>query len=326
MASMMQPEVPAAAAEAPPARRADNPGLGIALMIGATLIFACQDAITKMLAQDFAAPQILMVRYLLVLAYAVSYSARRRPLRRCLETKRPVLQLLRSVVIAAEIGIFVVAIRTLSMAEIHSLMATFPLMATALSVPLLGEQVGLRRWSAVAVGFLGVLVILRPGIGVFDWAAVLGLTCAALFALYNVLTRLVSRDDGGDTSLLYMALVRAVIFAIMGPFYWKPPGLVDWVLLVAIAFTSSASHLMLIKALENASASALQPFNYMLLVWATLVGFVVFGHLPDLWTVVGAAIVVASGLYTIYRERRLAKAARRAVDSGAPSRDDSGSG
>lgn len=284
--------------------RTDRPGVGIALMLVATFIFASQDAMTKILSQSLEAPQILMIRYLLVLVYAMFFFRfNKKPIRRCMESHRPYIQVLRSVIIAVEIGIFVVAIRHLSMSEIHSLMATFPLMVTALSVPFLGEVVGLRRWSAVGVGFLGVLIILRPGLGVFDWSAVLALICAFLFALYHVLTRLVSRDDKGDTSFFYMALVGAVMFTILGPFFWRMPSLVEWMLLVAVALTASVSHMLLIKALENAPASVLQPFNYMLLVWATLIGFVVFGSLPDLWTIVGASVVVGSGLYTIYRER-----------------------
>ncbi len=282
----------------------DRPGLGIGLMLATTLVFAFQDAMTKTLSTEFSAAQILMVRFWVVLVYALIFMRiRGRPLRRCFESKRPWLQITRSLLLIVEIGVFILALRTLSLAEAHSLMATFPLMVTALSVPLLGEQVGLRRWAAVGIGFLGVLIILRPGMGVIDAGAIYGLAAAALFALYNVLTRLASRTDSSDTAFFYLAVTGFVVCTAVGPFFWQPLALNDWLMMGAIGLTSSISHMMLILALQYAAASVLQPFNYMLLVWATLIGYLWFGDFPDTWTIAGALVVVGSGLYTIYRER-----------------------
>lgn len=281
----------------------DRPALGIILILVATFLFIIQDTMTKSISTEYAVPLILMVRFWISMVYALVYMRiKGRSLKRCFESKRPVLQLTRSAVLVLEIGVFVLAIRTLSLAEIHSLFATYPLMITALSVPLLGETVGIRRWLAVCIGFVGVLVILRPGLGVFDAGAVYALACAALFALYQVLTRKVAKDDPSDTSFFYFMLVGFVTTSLIGPFYWEPIDAEGWMTLLGIGLTSSFSHLLLILALQHAAASVLQPFNYMPLVWAVLVGYVVFGDLPDLWTIVGAVVIVGSGLYTFYRQ------------------------
>lgn len=289
--------------------RTENARRGIVLILLATLIFASQDAITKHLAQTYATPQIVMVRYLLFAVFAMVYAGWNKPLRESFRSGRPVLQVVRSLIIVVEIGMFVLTVRVLPLAETHALLATFPLMVTALSAVLLREAVGIRRWSAVLVGFLGVLVILRPGLGPISLeGAVLGLATAAMFAAYNVLTRMVSRTDDGETSLLYMAVIGAAVMLCVGPFFWVPPTPEAWGLLFVLSCTGAAGHFCLIKALEAAPASALQPFNYTLLVWATALGFLIFGDFPDLFTILGAAVVVGSGLYTIYRERRRAVA------------------
>lgn len=283
----------------------ERPYLGIVMILLATLLFASQDAITKTLSTEFPVSVIVMVRFWVMIVYAMIFMRIKRvPMRRSLASPRPFLQIFRSLVLVVEIGFFVVSVRTLSLAEIHSLMATFPLMVTALSIPILGEKVGLRRWGAVAVGFVGVLIILRPGMGVFDLGAVYGLITAALFALYNVLTRLAGRTDTSETSFFYFALVGVVACTVVGAVQWVPPTGTDLLMMLGIGVTSSFAHLFLILALNYAAAATLQPFNYMLLVWAVIVGYVVFGDLPDLWTVAGALVIVGSGLYTIYREHQ----------------------
>lgn len=273
------------------------------MILAATFLFAGQDALTKILSTEFPAPFIIMIRFWIMIVYAAVFMRIMRvPVRDSLKSPRPILQVFRSIVLVVEIGFFIMAVRTLSLAEIHSLMATFPLMVTALSIPLLGERVGLRRWMAVAIGFVGVLVILRPGIAVFDLGAIYGLITAFLFALYNVLTRLAGRTDSSETSFFYFAFVGLISSSAVGAFMWVEPEPREWLMVIGIGVTASFAHLFLILALNYASASLLQPFNYMLLVWAVAVGYIVFGDLPDVWTVVGASIIVASGLYTIYRE------------------------
>lgn len=285
------------------ARPTGRPFIGIALIIGAMLLFACQDAMTRTLSNDYPAPMIVMVRFWVMAISALAFLYLRHvSVRQSLMTPHPGLQVLRCLVLVIEVWCFVLAVRTLSLAEVHALLATFPLMATAMSIPLLGERVGRRRWAAILAGFAGVLVILRPGYGIFGPGAVYGLITAALFALYNVLTRLVHRTDSIETSFAYFAFVGMAASSAVGAVFWMPPDGTDWLLMLGIGVTSSFGHLMLILALSMAAAATLQPFNYTLLAWAILVGYLVFGDLPDLATLTGAAIVVASGLYTLYRE------------------------
>lgn len=276
---------------------------GILLIIGATFIFACQDAITKHLAQTYATPQIVWVRYLFFAVFAMALSGWNKPLKQVVKARRPSLQILRSVIIVVEMGIFVLAIRVMGLAEVHSIFACAPLIVTAMSSIFLQEQVGIRRWGAVFVGFIGILIILRPGTGAFQPEALWALLAAAMFATYQILTRVTSQEDSTNTSMLYMAVIGAAILCFVGPFYWIEPTPEAWRWLALLSLTGATSHLMLIKALELAPASVLQPFNFTQLVWATLVGFVVFDAMPTGWTIVGAGIVVASGLYTLYRER-----------------------
>jgi len=275
---------------------------GVSLAIAAMIVFASQDGLTKHLAQTYAVPQILWVRYVLFALFALWMTRSAGP-RESLRSASPALQILRSVLLVAEIGLFVLAIRWLPLADAHAIMALTPLLVTALSVPLLGEPVGMRRWCAVGVGFAGMLLILRPGMGALHPAALFALAAAAMYACYIALTRKVSLADHSGTTLAYTALVGALVMTLVGPFYWRWPDLSGWAFLLTLAVTGATGHFLFIKALEAAPASVLQPFGYTVLVWATLIGFVFFGNLPDAPTVAGASIIVASGLYTIHRER-----------------------
>lgn len=294
----------------------DRPQLGIALMITATFVFATQDGITKFLSVTYSAPQLLWIRYGFFVVFALAYSMRTKPLRSCLSSKAPVLQVVRSLIILAEIGIFILAVRHLPLAETHALFASFPLMVTAIAAIFLKETVGIRRWAAICAGLLGVMIILRPGVAAFTPAALLALSCALMFAVYQVVTRFVSRYDDSETSVCYMAVVGLITMTVIGPFYWQPPDTTGWLLLIALSMSAALGHFLLIKALEFAPASTLQPFNFTLLVFASIVGYITFGDIPDTWTVVGAAVIVGSGLYTVHRERRrAAKAATRPIVS-----------
>ena len=278
-------------------------GRGIACALAAWLLFACMDAGSKLLAEQYSIIQILWVRFLSLLAVSAWLAARHGS--RGLVTRRFWLQSLRSFMLMVEIGLFILTITVLPLADAHAILAISPLLVTALSVPLLGEKVGIRRWSAVGVATLGMLVILRPGFGAMHPMALVALACACMWSLYQVLTRIVSRTDAPLTTLFYTALIGAVALTAIGPFYWRMPDAQGWALFALVAALGAGGHYLLIKALQLAPASLLQPYAYTVLVWATVVGFTVFGNLPDLWTVLGALIIVASGLYTFARERRL---------------------
>ena len=279
-----------------------RPVLGILLAITTMLLFASMDSVSKVLVDQFSVTQILWVRYAVFLVFALCLALPKLG-RTAIKTRRPWLQITRSLVLVAEIGVFVFAFRYMEFADVHAVAAIAPLMVTAMSVPFLGERVGPRRWAAVAIGLVGMLVILRPGFSVFDPAALIALAGAALFALYQVLTRMAA-EDPAEVSLLYTGLVGFVVLTFFGPFFWVWPTITETGLLAAAGLLGVVAHLALIKALSLAPASTLQPFNYTLIVWATLIGFLIFDTFPDSWTLVGAGIIVCSGLYALARERR----------------------
>lgn len=283
---------------------ARNNALGALLTMLAMLCFAVMDAISKFLVADYAVGQMMWIRYILVFLFAW-FIVRRQGLRNALRTKRPGLQIVRSLVAVVEGGMFVLAFRYLPLADTHAIAATSPLIVIALGVAFLGERAGPARWLAVVAGFIGVMMIIRPGLRTLDWPVLLPLVGAAMWAGYQVMTRLASRSDSADTSLIWSVLVALVVTTFVGPIDWQWPTAGAWGLMVIIAFIGAIAHYALIKALDYAEAGAVQPYSYTLLVWAALLGAVVFGDVPDGWTILGAAIVVASGLYTWHHDRRV---------------------
>lgn len=271
----------------------------------AMLCFAAMDAISKFLVADYAVGQMMWIRYILVFFFAW-FIVRRRGLIGALRTKRPVLQIVRSLVAVVEGGMFVLAFRYLPLADTHAIAATSPLIVIALGVAFLGERAGPARWLAVAAGFAGVMMIIRPGFRSLDWPVLLPLAGAALWAGYQILTRLAARADSPDTSLIWSVVVALVATSFVGPIDWRWPTAGVWGLMVVIAALGVVAHYALIKALDHAEAGAVQPYSYTLLVWAAVLGVVAFGDVPDGWTILGAAIVVASGLYTWHHDRRAA--------------------
>jgi drug/metabolite transporter (DMT)-like permease len=297
---------PAGSLAAPP-RAAASTGRGILCALAAWLLFACMDAGSKQLAESYSIVQILWVRFVALMVIA-AWLARRQGGNAALRTRRFWLQSARSLLLVVEIGLFILTITVLPLADAHAILAVTPLLVTALSVPLLGERVGIRRWSAIGIAFIGVLIIVRPGFGVVHPMALVALLCASMFALYQILTRIASRDDPAMTTLFYTALMGVIALTAIGPFSWTPPDLFGWALFGLVAVLGASGHFLLIKALQLAPASVLQPYSYTMLIWATVVGFEVFGNLPDLATVLGAAVIAASGIYTFARERRLNRA------------------
>ena len=279
---------------------------GISLILLAMLIFACMDGVIKHLTDTYSVIQILWIRYLILVVFALLV-ARPRGVREALKTPQLGMQLSRALVLLAEKAGFVIAWSYLTLADTHSIGAIAPIMVTVLAVLFLGEHAGLHRSLAIATGFAGVLIIIRPGLGVFSATALIPLGAAALFAVYQLMTRAVSRLDKPDTILLYTALVGVVILTLAGPFDWQTPVGLDWGLLILAGVLGCGAHFSLIKALQLAPASTLQPFSYSLFFWAIVGGYIGCGDLPDLWTFVGGAVVVGSGIYMLRRERELAR-------------------
>jgi drug/metabolite transporter (DMT)-like permease len=281
---------------------ASRPGLAVALMLVAMLAFAAMDGISKVLAQQLSIPQILWVRYIFYMAF-VAIMLRRPGLRITLQSGQPWLQLGRALLIVIENGVFVLAFTLMPLADMHAIAAASPLIVIALSVPLLGEKVGIRRWLAVLIGFAGVLIIVRPGLQTLDWRFVVAVTGTVLWAIYQILVRMCARTDSGETTWAWTAIVGLVATSTIGPFVWVWPDATGWAWLFAIALLGTLSHLALIKALEFWEAGALQPYSYTLLVWAALIGYSAFGDVPDAWTIAGALVIITSGLYAWHRER-----------------------
>ncbi|QXI25632.1 DMT family transporter [Pseudomonas vanderleydeniana] len=279
----------------------DSNARGIAYCLLAMLVFAAQDAITKTLVKDYAIAQFVMIRYWVFAAFALMYVQSRGGLRPALRTHHPLLQLVRSTLSIVEIGVFALGLKYLGLAESHALFAVFPLVTLVLGGLFFSERVTRKQWLAAVVGFMGTLVILRPGLGVFDTGALIPLSAALMFAVYNLMTRRISRQDSFNTNMLYMALVGAGLSTAAGVPGWKPVAAGDWPLMLTLAMTGVFAHLLLVKALEYAPATTLQPFNYSLLVFAIVIGYLVFGSTPDLYTVLGAALVVAAGWYAFKR-------------------------
>lgn len=294
-----------------PAAESDQATKGIIALVVATLFFAGQDAITKHLTQSISVAQIVSVRFFFFSLFAIFYAARKMDIRLAFHSARPKLQILRGLLICAEIALFAFALHHLGLAEMHAIFASFPLIITALSVLFLGETVGWRRWMAVGLGFIGTLIIISPGSGVFSTYAMLALVCALMFAIYNLITRKVSHHDRFETSLLYFGVVGFISSLAVVPFYWQSPNSDQIFWLGVISVTGIIGHLLLIKALQLAPAVILQPFNYFVLLWAMIIGYSVYGEVLQTNELIGAALVVISGVYIARREYVVARKTRR---------------
>ena len=296
--------ITAAAPAASIAPQRNSVGLGIGLMIGSTIVFALQDGISRHLAGEYNTLMVVMIRYWFFAAFVIALAARQKGgLRKAIGTTQPVIQLIRGLLLAAEICIAVFGFTILGLVESQAVFICYPLLVAALSGPVLGEGVGWRRWTAIGVGFVGVMFILKPSGGVFDPAAVIPLVAALLFALYSLLTRYAARRDSTATSFFWTGTVGAVALTIVGFSHWQvmTPGDYAWMGLLCI--TGVMGHWLLIKCYEVAEASAVQPFAYFHFVWASIVGITVFSEVMRANVAFGAALIVAAGLFTLWRER-----------------------
>ncbi len=264
--------------------------------------FASMDAASKWMVRDHSVAQLMWIRYGFYCVFVVMLVWRKGILRTA-RTTRPWLQFTRAFIAVVEAGAFVLAFRYLPLADAHALGAASPLIVVALAAPVLGERVDLPRALAVVMGFIGVLVVVRPGFAHLSWPLLIPLSAAFLWALYQVLLRLCARTDSADTTLLWSAVVGLLASSVVGPLEWAPMSAEDWAWMLAISLLGAGAHLALTKAMQYAEAAAVQPYSYTLLVWATLFGFVFYDDIPDRWTFAGAGLIVGSGLFTWYRDR-----------------------
>lgn len=283
----------------------DNPALGVGLLLLALFLLSAMDAVAKYLTFALEPPQILAVRFSIFLMFALAM-AKRAGLRRSAKSARPGVQTVRGLVMVCQMTAFLVAISFLPLADVHAIVALAPLLVMAMAAIFLGERIGPRRIVAVAVGFVGVMIIIRPGTGVFEPASLIALAGACFWSVFQVLLRVVGASDGPETTTLYSAVIGAICFGALAPFFWRPPDAETWAWLVVLGLLGAVGHFLLSMAFQKAPASTLQPFAYSMPIWAALMGWAAFGEFPDQWTIVGGAIVIASGLYALGRERKAA--------------------
>lgn len=275
---------------------------GIFYMLLGIVIFSIMDGLAKELSDKYPTPMILWVRNLAQASFVLGVMIRFRRYRAG-RSRRPVLQIGRSIANLAQAFLFIFALGMVPLADAVAIGMTGPLMLTAMSALFLGEQVGIRRWSAVAIGCVGALIMIRPGMGVVHWAAMLVIAAAFLNVLSQIGTRMVSVHDHILTTLFYTTAIGVLVTTAMVPFVWVAMPWDAWAMMIAMGLLGGCAHLATNKAFADAPASILAPMSYAAIPIAAVVGYVWFHQFPDRWTIAGALIVVGSGLYVIYRER-----------------------
>jgi drug/metabolite transporter (DMT)-like permease len=274
-------------------------------MVAGVSMFPFLNAGVKLLAPHYPVMQIVWARFtghlvIMLVVFLPHYG------RRLFATRRIAIQIGRSLLMLVSNLVFVAAIARVPLATASAIGFTSPLLVTALSMPLLRERVGPRRWSAVAVGFLGALLIIRPGSGLHDPAVALLLASSACYALYQIATRWVSAFDPAATGIVFAALLGSLAMTALMPFFFvMPRSLGDVLLFLSLGLFGGGGHYLIIRAFQHGPAAVMAPLGYVELIGTTLLGYLIFGNFPDLWTWVGAAVIIASGIYIAWRERRL---------------------
>ena len=285
--------------------QSNNIPLGIGLMIATTFVFAVQDGLSRHLAGEYNVLMIVMIRYWFFAAFVIALAKRHAGgIRAAAKTEQPFIQITRGLLLCLEICVMVAAFTILGLVESHAVFTCYPLLVAALSGPVLGERVGWRRWTAIGVGFIGVLIILQPSGDVFDVRALIPLLAAAMFAVYGLLTRYAGRRDSTATSFFWTGTVGAVAMTVLGAWFWEPMSGTDWIWMGCLCLTGVSGHWLLIRCYEAAEASAVQPFAYLQLVFAATIGITLFGESVSTNVAIGCVIIVAAGLFTFWRERQ----------------------
>ena len=300
---------------------ADRPALGIIMMLVGIAGFAVMDATIKWLTADYPVAQIVALRSwfgLPLLCVFALYGGGVKTLR----TSRPMVHVGRYLLVLALSFSFFWALSQMKLVDAIAITFAAPIFITALSVPLLKEPVGLHRWAAIGIGFCGVLVMLRPGTGVFQWAALVVIGSAIVYSLLMITTRAYKATESTASLMLYPQLGMALTGIVLAPVFWVTPSLVDLGLFAIAGLFGSVGVMCVTHAFRMGPAAVISPFEYSALIWATLLGYLFWGELPDSITLVGAVIVISSGLYIIYRETIKTGRARPRLPSMSP--DDTG--
>ncbi len=282
-----------------------NTRLGILLMALTSLVFSIQDGISRHLGEAYSVEMVVTIRFWFFAAF-VTILAARQPggLRAAVATRQPLVQVFRGALLIAEVCAMVFAFTKLGLVETHAVFSCYPLMVAALSGPVLGEKVGWRRWTAIGIGFIGILIVLKPGMSVFSPYALLPLASALMFALYGLLTRFVARQDSATVSFFWTGVAGAAAITPFGLAKWEPMSAENWGWMLALCITSVTAHFTMIKAYAVAEAGAIQPFAYLQLVFIAALGFFLFGETIRTNVIIGAVVVVGAGIFTLLRARQ----------------------
>ena len=282
----------------------NNVSLGILLMVSAIFLLSIMDGISKYLSQHYSVIAINMFRYwffgalLIFLSYAPKEKKIKIP-----KTKYKYIQILRGTILAIEMCFAHYCFLKIGLIESHAIFASGPLIVAIFSLIILNEKFGWRRWSAIFFGFVGILIILRPGLKLFDPVSLIAVGCAIAFSLYQVLTRYVSEEDDSDTSFFYTGFIGLIVLTLIGPFFVTKIVFLDVFFILAVCCLGAAGHYLMIKSFQNAEASLLQPFIYLHLVFVSFIGIFIFDENIDLPIIIGSLIIIGAGLYTFWRER-----------------------
>lgn len=276
---------------------------GILMMIAAIFCFAVMEALAKHLSQFYPVPMVAWARYVFHAVFALAFFVDRRRWP-TLRTQRPVLHGLRGLVMFGATMLFFSGVSMLPLADATAVVFGAPLYVAALSALVLGERVGPARILAVLLGFAGILIVIRPGPGFTNWAILLPVAAGFCYALFQLSTRLLGRTDSVWALFFYMPVVGCLLTSAVVPFYWRLPNTEGWLLMAAAGVCGGIGQYFVARAFMIAEAAVVAPFIYTQIVWATLLGLILFGDLPDAWTVLGAGVIIASGLLLWYRERR----------------------
>jgi len=285
---------------------------GILLIMSSVFLFSSMDTLAKLVLKTYPLPPLIWARYSVHFVFMLVLFAPRMGLD-LVRTKRPGLQTLRGLLLVTSTGFFYLSLRHLPLAEAAAITFVAPVLVSALSGPMLGERVTRRQWTAVLLGFSGVLVIIRPGGGLLTANAVFPLITASLFALYQIMTRKLAGRENPFTTLFFTALVGTVAATLVLPFTWQTPTLMQAALMIAIGCLGGFGHFLLIRAVELASPTALAPFLYTQLVWSTLLAYIAFREFPDSVSLLGMLVIVLAGLLAVNWKR-----ARRRTDTTEP--------
>lgn len=274
-------------------------------MMVATLVFVTQDATSRVLLHAYPVAEVAWARFTIHTVLAAAVVLVRAPA--LLQANRPGWQVVRSFLLFGVSMLMMVALQLMPFMDIAAIVAVTPVLVTALSVPLLGETVGWRRWLGVLVGLAGAMMVAGPASTAFRWAVAVPLLIALTNALYQIVTRKLGPEDHPLTTSVYTALVGAVGTTLFLPLVWVTPDAAGWVLMLVLGLAGTLSHYCMIRAYTAATASVVAPFGYMTLVWAAGYSLLLFAEIPGTMTIAGSLVIAASGLYILYRERKVGK-------------------